>query len=283
MSPIHAVQIGSVQHNRSVEEASPLRLAVLLAVMLVATGTLVGFTPALLTANPSRSDTVLSVPPWFWISVLALVASVLCLICWFLWTRIQRERAERRAIHESMASHRELAEKQIAELKTVSSLGMLLDLNQGQIDEYHRIATYQADRSFRSSQRAMWIGLLVIVACFVAGLYLPTAEAKVFVGALAAVGAALSGFLNRTYLHMYRQTLGQLNRYFDQPVLTSYYLTAERLTEDLPDDQRHEMRRSIIGQVLQTSTQLIGSPNGEQPAARTSRRERPAAPEPDQG
>lgn len=28
---------------------------------------------------------------------------------------------------------------------------------------------------------------------------------------------------------MYGQTLSQLNRYFEQPVLTGYYLTAERL------------------------------------------------------
>jgi hypothetical protein len=99
-----------------------------------------------------------------------------------------------------------------------------LDLNQTQIDEYHRIATDQADRSFRSSQRAMALGLLVIVGCFAAGLYFTNGQPKVFVGAIAGVAAALSAFLNRTYLQMYGQTLSQLNRYFEQPVLTGYYL-----------------------------------------------------------
>ncbi len=107
---------------------------------------------------------------------------------------------------------------------TLTRLATLLELNQSQIDEYHRIATDQADRSFRSSQRAMGLGLLVIVGCFAASLYFGNDQTKVFVAAIAGVAAALSAFLNRTYLQMYGQTLSQLNRYFEQPVLTGYYL-----------------------------------------------------------
>ncbi|MFD5279110.1 hypothetical protein [Streptomyces rubrogriseus] len=77
----------------------------------------------------------------------------------------------------------------------------------------------------------MGLGRLVIVGCFAAGLYFANGQTKVFVAAIAGVAAALSAFLNRTYLHMYGQTLSQLNRYFEQPVLTGYYLMAERLAK----------------------------------------------------
>jgi hypothetical protein len=209
-------------------------------------------------------------PLWVWVTVCAALAVTVVLLGWYIFSRVQRERADLSAIEKEAAFQRTLEEKKLAQLKTVTPLATLLELNQDQIDQYHRIATEQADRSFRSSQRAMAIGLAVIVACLAAGIYLRSSEAKIFVGAVAAVGAALSGFLNRTYIHMYGQTLGQLNRYFDQPVLTGYYLTAERLAQELPDNPEGEMRRMIIQQVLQSSAHL----NGQRPEVSSKRQKR---------
>ena len=85
---------------------------------------------------------------------------------------------------------------------------------------------------------------------------------------IAGVGAALAAFLNRTYLQMYGQTLSQLNRYFEQPVLTGYYLTAERLSQGLKDDPESEMRRRIIDQVLEASARMNNGYGAAEPAAR---------------
>ncbi|MCC3779862.1 hypothetical protein [Streptomyces sp. UNOB3_S3] len=200
-----------------------------------------------------------SVPPaWFWIALACFSAGVFIVTALYLWTRIKRERALHAFEQESWSRQRAIDEKRISELKTVTALATLLELNQEQIDDYHRIATEQANRSFRSSQRAAGVGLVVMAACFIAGLWVPTIEARVFIGALAAVGTALSGYLSRTYLHMYGQTLGQLNRYFDQPVLTGYYLTAERLATQLPDSSEEEMLKRVINQVLDASATLNG-------------------------
>jgi hypothetical protein len=70
--------------------------------------------------------------------------------------------------HFPMTTRRrvEIDAQKLADLKTVTPLATLLELNQPQIDGYHRIATDQADRSFRSSQRAMAWGPPVIVGCF---------------------------------------------------------------------------------------------------------------------
>ncbi|MFD8535103.1 hypothetical protein [Streptomyces rubrogriseus] len=116
------------------------------------------------------------------------------------------------------------------------------------------------------------MGLLIIVGCSAAGLYFANGRTKVFVAAIAGVAAALSAFLNRTYLHMYGQTLSQLDRYFEQPVLTGYYLTAERLAQNLGEDPESEMRRRIIDRVLEASAQMNNGASGEEPPPPVKRR-----------
>ncbi|WP_157878944.1 hypothetical protein [Streptomyces sp. CT34] len=210
-----------------------------------------------------------SVPMWLWIVLTVLLTLIAAALCYFLWARGRKETAALKAAEETAEQQRELHAQQLSQLKTVTPLATLLELNQTQIDEYHRIATDQADRSFRSSQRAMALGLLIIVGCFAAGLYFTGGATKVFVAAIAGVAAALAAFLNRTYLQMYGQTLSQLNRYFEQPVLTGYYLTAERLSQGLKDDPESDMRRRIIDQVLEASARMNGGYGSADSAARS--------------
>ncbi|WUR84296.1 hypothetical protein OG967_38780 [Streptomyces phaeochromogenes] len=183
-------------------------MLIVLAVVLVGIGNSVG-----------------AVPLWLWILIGVAVTAVAGAAIYLLVKQIRREDLQLQADEEAAELQKQMDAQKLADLKTVTPLATLLELNQSQIDEYHRIATDQADRSFRSSQRAMALGLVVIVGCFAAGLYFGNGQTKVFVAAIAGVAAALSAFLNRTYLQMYGQTLSQLNRYFEQPVLTGYYLT----------------------------------------------------------
>ncbi|MFE9292093.1 TRADD-N-associated membrane domain-containing protein [Streptomyces olivaceus] len=211
-------------------------------------------------------------PLWLWILIGVVVTAVAGVATYLLVKQIRREDLQHQAAEEAAERQKEMDAQKLADLKTVTPLATLLELNQSQIDEYHRIATDQADRSFRSSQRAMGLGLFLIVGCFAAGLYVANGQTKVFVAVIAGVAAALSAFLNRTYLQMYGQTLSQLNRYFEQPVLTGYYLTAERLAQGLGDNPESEMRRRIIGQVLEASARMNNGTAGEEPSPPGQRR-----------
>jgi hypothetical protein len=219
----------------------------------------------------SGKEGVRAVPLWLWILIGVTVTVVAGIAIYLLVKQIRREDLQLQATEEAAERQKEIDAQKLADLKTVTPLATLLELNQSQIDEYHRIATDQADRSFRSSQRAMALGLLVIVGCFAAGLYFGNGQTKVFVAAIAGVAAALSAFLNRTYLQMYGQTLSQLNRYFEQPVLTGYYLTAERLAQNLGEDPESEMRRRIIDQVLEASARMNIGTSGEEPPSPAKR------------
>ncbi|MDX2730991.1 hypothetical protein [Streptomyces sp. PA03-2a] len=88
----------------------------------------------------------------------------------------------------------------------------------------------------------MWLGIVMLVGCHFAGFYYNVAEARWFVAAVAAI-TTMAEYLTRTYLFMHRESIAQLNRHFDQPVLNSYHLAAKR-----------QMCRHIIHEVLKTNS-----------------------------
>ncbi|MEV3911034.1 hypothetical protein [Streptomyces canus] len=199
---------------------------------------------------------------WFsWTLAILAIATVVTLIA-FLATRRQRMANENKHYSEILKAEEEYKREVLEKLKKETELATLMGLNQGQINEYHRIVTEQADKAFRSSRIAMNIGLLLLVAAALAGAYVPLEEVRWFIGALAAFSTLLSGYLSKTYLTLYRESIRQLNRYFDQPVLNSHYLTAERLAESLDRKDAIEVRRQIIDEVLAASTQ-VGTKGGD--------------------
>jgi hypothetical protein len=188
---------------------------------------------------------------------------------WFLTNRRYMKNQNLR-IAEQLKTQQELRHEALEKLKNTTELATLMELNQGQIDTYHRIVTEQADKSFKSSRTAMGIGLFLIVCAAIGGAYVPLEQVRWFIGALAAFSTLLSGYLTKTYLVMYRESIGQLNRYFDQPVLNSFYLTAERLTRSLDAEHAADIKQEIIREVLANSSHLANrSATGTPPKAST--------------
>ncbi|MGW3736663.1 hypothetical protein [Streptomyces sp. NPDC005148] len=185
----------------------------------------------------------------------------------FLIQKSRQLRNENAHFAESMEYRKQLEKEALEKLRKSTELATLMELNQGQIKDYHEIVTQQADKSFKSSQTAMWVGILMLVGCLFAGFYFNVTEIRWFVAGVAAISSAMAGYLTRTYLFMYKESIAQLNRYFDQPVLNSYYLTAERLSHGLEDGPRHEMRRHIIHEVLKTSAAMSGKRYEPEPEA----------------
>jgi hypothetical protein len=68
--------------------------------------------------------------------------------------------------------------------------------------------------------------------------------------AVTIVGAAISGFIAKTFLDVHQTSLIQLNHYFKQPVLNSHILTAQRLMELLEHGDQQDAIKDIIKTVL---------------------------------
>ncbi|WP_274029437.1 TRADD-N-associated membrane domain-containing protein [Streptomyces sp. MMBL 11-1] len=195
-------------------------------------------------------------PTVLWIVGAVAVAAFVGVAVPYFFARRRYLQNENMRFADIMKHQKEYEKEALDKLKKSTELATLMELNQGQIKDYHTIVTNQADKSFRSSQTAMAIGIAMLVGCLISGFYVDAAQLRWFVAAVAAISSTMAAFLNRTYLSMYRDSIAQLNRYFDQPVLNSYYLTAERLSESLGPEAQHEVRRHIIVEVLKTSASM---------------------------
>lgn len=172
---------------------------------------------------------------------------------------------------ERIKAERERHAQAMEQLRKTTQLVTLMELNQDQIKTYHDIVTEQADKSFKSARNAMTAGLVLLVAAAAGGVKVPIEEIRWFIGALSLFSTVFSAYLSRTYLMLYRESISQLNRYFDQPVQNSYYLTAERLAAELEGETAQAVRKQIIDQVLETSTRIGGRPQAQEPQLKAAK------------
>jgi hypothetical protein len=103
------------------------------------------------------------------------------------------------------------------------------------------------------------VGLGVVIAGALGAVLADPAPAKAAAAGLAAIAAAIAGFIARTYLRIYERTLSQLNYYFEQPLVTSYVLTAERLIDKMSQERRDDAVEKVIEQLLAWRAQGLES------------------------
>jgi hypothetical protein len=220
-----------------------------------------GTSPA--SPDPSNNATPIDVPLWIWASLLGVL--VAGLIAWLVYLYFRGKLAAEDSQRIAAQAEREEAAVASAldQLREKMSLPSLLDLNRLSLNRYHDIATDQANKSFRSGQRAMWIGFAWLLACLTASALVAEGERRLILGSFGILGGALAAFLGRTYLRVYETSLHQLNQFYDQPLLNSYYLSAERLATESGELQ-DALMRDIVGSMLATATSVRngGNSNG---------------------
>ncbi|MER6633451.1 hypothetical protein ABT301_35445 [Streptomyces sp. NPDC000987] len=95
-----------------------------------------------------------AVPLWLWILIGVTVTAVSGIAIYLLVKQIRREDLQVQAAEEAAERQKEIDAQKLADLKTVTPLATLLELNQSQIDEYHRIATDQEEPPPSAKPRA---------------------------------------------------------------------------------------------------------------------------------
>lgn len=158
---------------------------------------------------------------------------------------------------------RQLAERQVnlagaeARLAEIGELDLpsLWQITQKRLDLYHEIATGQARRSFRNAQIAMSVGLLILAAAIGLSLDAKTTVASIVTGTLGGVGAALSGYIGRTFIRAQESTAEHLQSYFLQPLEFSRFLAAERLLDTMQGDARDVAAQKLVQQIAHITAQ----------------------------
>jgi len=122
-------------------------------------------------------------------------------------------------------------------------------LTQDQMNSYHKIATNQANQSFRLSQWAMIIGLLMIIGFGVAAVMQKDPIAAATAGAISVVSGAVSAYISATFMRAYTEATAQMRQFFVQPADFTRLLGAERLIETISkekDDHRTEAVKIVL-------------------------------------
>jgi hypothetical protein len=134
------------------------------------------------------------------------------------------------------------------------TMSNLILINRTEMSGYHQLTIDQATKSFRHSQIAMYLGLTVVIGCvlLVAVSSLDTGV-KIAITALGAVSTAVAGYLTSTFLKVHAVSITQLNRFFEQPLVSSYLLSAERVAQQLQDTSREAALRRVVDQALRAA------------------------------
>jgi hypothetical protein len=158
------------------------------------------------------------------------------------------------ALHNSQASLEQRVEevnKLIESSQAALQVGNLFDLYSKQIDKYQTETQARAGWSFIFAIFSMVSGLAFVAWGGAHILMNPGWEHVAAGTGISAIGGSIGAFITKTFLDVHRLSLSQLNHYFQQPVLNSYILTAQRVVECIDEKTaKRKAYESILASVL---------------------------------
>jgi hypothetical protein len=197
---------------------------------------------------PGVGKTPLIDPVTLW-----LVSSAACLaIAYFLFKLLydlRLSRDEKRKVEDArrrVVDH--AGQDSTHELRGSSAL---FDLHSKELVAYQIDTQQRAGWSFIFAIIAMVFGLAFLVSGYGRIIDGQTWEKASVAAVFAALGAALSAFITKTFIDVHRTSLNQMNRYFRQPAIAMHVLTAQRLA-DAAGDEKLKLRayRAIIARII---------------------------------
>lgn len=129
------------------------------------------------------------------------------------------------------------------------------------IASYHQMTVRQAASSFRNSQVAMAVGLIVLIGGAVSVMRAADTSRQFVLGGLTALGSAFSGYLSATFLRAHDRALQQVNYLFSQP-LVSHYLEYSRqiAQQDLEGEAARDSLVAIVHKALESAGEAVATP-----------------------
>ena len=125
----------------------------------------------------------------------------------------------------------------------------MFELNRGQLDEYQQMTKRQQRTAFTLTWGAAIAALLILIAGSILALRVGD-ENKYITGGLTALGTLLSAFLGKTFFKGHEKAMEQLNHYYLEPSLTGRLLAAERILDQLPQEERSKKAAEILTKLL---------------------------------
>ena len=194
------------------------------------------------------------------IQFFTLLVTIFSFSILFIYSSILRKVLRRAAVRQEIAEKKAYEADPIQEGQQHNVLGNLFNLYSKQI------ATYQLE----TQSRATWSFIFAILAMCAGMAFMfwggqivladPNANHVAAGAAISAIGGGISAYITKTFLDVHKLSLTQLNRYFTQPVINDHIVMAQRLAEDVKDD---EVRKKSYEKIVSSVTALIDSTNAE--------------------
>lgn len=215
-------------------------------------------------AAPARTDFTVPVP-----ATIAFAVAVGLIVAYAFYRNVA---AARRA-----SDAQERADRALKDVSSPDDLLGFVRANASQMHAYDLLARRQAAQSHRASIVSMFVGLALVSAGVAVAVLAPDSVSKVAGAGVTAVGAAVGGYIAKTFLTNSRRAAQTAAFYFRQPLVTSYLLTAERLAASLPEAAQGPARVTILEAAITASiaaqSASLSLPGQDSPAAAVPRLE----------
>lgn len=219
-------------------------------------------------------------PPWIILTVIGFFVTVLLIgiIGSSLQKTDERKQLEKSAGEEVFYQNPQNAEEDPRVIKKDGlSCTELMYLVRKQTVAYQVETRARARSSFMSAILAMFMGMVFVIAGGACVILLPGKQGWEPAAAgppITVFGSVLSGFIAKTFLDVHKISLKQLNRYFQQPVLSWHILSAGRIADALGAGDNQEGREALesiltkVSDLIERFTatdELDGGPIVEEP------------------
>lgn len=134
-------------------------------------------------------------------------------------------------------------------------MSRLFHLYGAQIDKYQQATQVRATYSFLLAVFSMCAGLLFVFWGGISILENETGAKGITAGAaITTIGGGISAYITKTFLDVHKLSLIQLNRYFKQPAINYNIVMAQRLADEVNDE---EVRKDAYKAIIKSITLLI--------------------------
>lgn len=157
-----------------------------------------------------------------------------------------------------------------ADVKGPNDLPGLLRANRQQMDAYDISARRQGSASHWASIAAMTVGLAIVGIGLWIAVTADKDAAKYSAAIIAVAGTAAGGYIAQTFIRVHSTAQEQVRFYFEQPLVQSYMLMAERAIAQMPAaDQSAQFEKLVdaaVAQAAMVPRHRVGAPLAPEPA-----------------
>lgn len=186
---------------------------------------------------------------WFFAAFLILIAVCFVIFAFLAFSRItfQEDRKVTDLKQERLAIQEKIRER------TSSNIIEIIQLNLNQLDEYYTINKNQARNSFYTSLFLIFLGFLTITFAIVISLSNPNLNISIPV--ISGISGVLLQFIGGANFFIYRKTLEQVNRFYNNLIKTQDTMLAIELCRQIDDDEKKKnLMEKVVIDLLKRSS-----------------------------